>query len=219
MVTPKQEGKAFNKQEYYSHPELYRPVFHTDIAPYCQVLVNGIYWEEKYPRLLTNEQALELKKDNRFPLLVLGDITCDIGGSVEMFVQSTTIQNPFYAFQLEDSKVIPEQEYTGEGVLILGVDHLPAEFPCEASTDFGVGLVPLIEKVVLSDGLASLADQEQQLGDPLFAGLVTNQGKLTPHFEYITKLRAENEAREVELAKVAVAALAAEAKTNGALAN
>jgi len=196
MVTPKEAGKAFNKQEYYQQPELYRPVFHTDIAPYCHVLVNGIYWEEKYPRMLTNEQARSLKAEGRLPLLVLGDITCDIGGSVEMFVKATTIQNPFYVYRVDRNDTLPEQEYTGDGVLIMGVDHLPAEFPREASTDFGDGLIPLVEHVVQSDGLAPLSEQEKQLTGPVFAGQVTNQGKLTPHFEYIAQLRAENEAKE-----------------------
>ena len=193
MVAPKDESKAFNKQHYYRHPEEYKAVYHKNIAPYVHVLMNGIYWEEKYPRLLTIAQARLLQKEGRFPLLCLGDITCDVGGSVEFFVKATTIQNPFYVYRLEQNDTQNVHDYNGDGVLILGVDHLPAEFPREASTDFGEGLVPLIERIALSDGTASLNQQKKQLGPEIFNAVVTNQGKLTPHYEYIAELRRQNE--------------------------
>ena len=195
MVARKDSSKPFSKMEYFKNPERYFSTFARDIAPYCQVMVNAIYWEEKYPRLLTNEQARALHREGRFPLLVLGDITCDIGGAVEMLAKSTSIQNPFFVYRVEQNDTLPEEGYTGEGVRILGVDHLPAEFACESSTDFGTGLVPLVEKVAVSDGLAPLSEQHKQLGPEIFNGMVANQGKLTPHFEYIAKLRAENEAK------------------------
>ena len=48
------------------------------IAPYASVIVNGIYWEPIYPRLLTTAQttALQQRPDNR--LLGIADISCDI---------------------------------------------------------------------------------------------------------------------------------------------
>ena len=36
-------------------PHLYRPVFHERIAPYLTALVNCMYWESRFPRLLTIE--------------------------------------------------------------------------------------------------------------------------------------------------------------------
>ncbi len=52
LVVPRDLKAQFNLQEYYQAPEKYTSVF-KNYLPYFTVLVNGIYWEEKYPRLIT----------------------------------------------------------------------------------------------------------------------------------------------------------------------
>lgn len=191
MVVPKDPSKHFDKKEYYKSPQLYEPVFHKTVAPYTRVLINGMYWEPRFPRLLTTKQAADLYHHGNFPLLCLGDITCDVGGSVEFFVKATTIQNPLYVFDVQKETDMDIQHFNGDGVIVLGVDHLPAEFPQEASRDFGQGLLPLVEKVVQSNMDEDLAQQEKALGKELFNSVITHKGKLTPNFEYISALRAQ----------------------------
>lgn len=199
MVAHKDPTKHFDKHDYYKNPENYVPIFHQTIAPYTRVLINGMYWEPRFPRLLTTAQAKELHAEGRLPLVCLGDITCDIGGSVEFFVKATTIQNPLYAYNLDTETTSEMHEYNGEGILVFGVDHIPAEFPKDASTDFGRGLVPLVERLSLSDGTADLDAQKASLGPELFGAVVTDKGHLTPNFQYIATERAKNEAAEASL--------------------
>lgn len=54
LAKPKDNSKAFNKAHYYQHPEEYSGRFaeYLDLVTW---LVNGIYWEAKYPRLLSKE--------------------------------------------------------------------------------------------------------------------------------------------------------------------
>jgi len=193
MVEPVSAGKSFSSEDYYKHPENYRPVFHERVAPYIHVLVTGHYWEPRFPRLLSLDQARDLHHKGRLPLIALGDITCDIGGSIEFFEKATTIQNPFYAYDIPKRKIIDIQDYTGDGVVILGVDHLPAEFPCESSTDFGDGLWPLLKKVSSSPDTESLDEQKKSLGDEVYKSMVTCRGKITPNFEYIMEMRKARE--------------------------
>jgi alpha-aminoadipic semialdehyde synthase len=183
---------SFDTKHYYAHPECYEGIFHEKVAPYANVLVTGHYWEPRFPRLLTTAQAQSLSRAGRFPLMCLGDITCDIGGSIEFFVKSTTIQNPFYAYDITKEKVREMHEYDGTGVLILGVDHLPAEFPREASTDFGAGLSPLIKSIAHSPN-GTLAEMESTMGETLFGATITANKELTPKFQYISDLRKVNE--------------------------
>jgi alpha-aminoadipic semialdehyde synthase len=44
------KGGGYNRQEYREFPERYRPIFHSTVAPYVSVLVNGIYWVRRLPR-------------------------------------------------------------------------------------------------------------------------------------------------------------------------
>lgn len=53
-------------------------VLDTQVAPYTNVLVNGIFWDHRYPRLLTNDQATQLAREDRLRMLTIADISCDI---------------------------------------------------------------------------------------------------------------------------------------------
>jgi alpha-aminoadipic semialdehyde synthase len=50
----------FDVKHYREHPVEYESTFATNVAPNCNVIVNGIYWDERYPRLLTKDEAAEL---------------------------------------------------------------------------------------------------------------------------------------------------------------
>ncbi|CAN7119866.1 unnamed protein product [Brassica rapa subsp. narinosa] len=97
MVEHQDPSKSFDKADYYAHPEHYNPVFHDKIAPYTSVLVNCMYWEKKFPRLLSTKQVQDLAEKG-CPLVGICDITCDIGGSVEFVNRATSIDSPFFRF-------------------------------------------------------------------------------------------------------------------------
>ena len=59
MVEPVDSSHPFELQDYYDHPEHYRGVF-PKYVPHLTVLMNCIYWSEKYPRLVTKEQVKKL---------------------------------------------------------------------------------------------------------------------------------------------------------------
>jgi alpha-aminoadipic semialdehyde synthase len=103
LVTPKDANANFSMAEYFSHPERYDPVFYKNIAPYMSVLVNGGYWDARYPRLLTIAQQQQLIAEQRSRLLVVGDISCDIGGSVEFLAQDTQIEQPFFLYDFKEN--------------------------------------------------------------------------------------------------------------------
>jgi alpha-aminoadipic semialdehyde synthase len=95
MVSHKDPTRHFDKADYYAHPEHYAPVFHERIAPYASVIVNCMYWERRFPRLLSIDQLQQLMKSG-CPLVGICDITCDIGGSIEFVDKSTSIEKPFF---------------------------------------------------------------------------------------------------------------------------
>ncbi|MCL7022225.1 hypothetical protein MKW94_023199 [Papaver nudicaule] len=63
MVQPKDSTRTFDKADYYAHPDEYNPIFHEKIVPYASVIVNCMYWEKRFPRLLSIKQLKELTKD------------------------------------------------------------------------------------------------------------------------------------------------------------
>ncbi|KAK8348668.1 hypothetical protein V6Z11_A06G095800 [Gossypium hirsutum] len=128
MVSHKDPSKTFDKADYYAHPEHYNPIFHEKIAPYASVIVNCMYWERRFPRLLSSKQIQELNKKG-CPLVGISDITCDIGGSIEFVNQTTSIDSPFFRYEpLTDSY---HNDMDGDGVICSAVDILPTEFAKE----------------------------------------------------------------------------------------
>ncbi|XP_047333740.1 alpha-aminoadipic semialdehyde synthase [Impatiens glandulifera] len=180
MVAPKDSTKLFDKTDYYAHPEQYRPIFHENIAPYTSVIVNCMYWEKRFPRLLTTKQLQDLSK-KRCPLIGISDITCDIGGSIEFVNQSTLIDSPFFRYDPLSNSYHHDME--GNGVICLAVDILPTEFAKEASLHFGD---------ILSQFIGSLASKRdiEDLPAHLRRACIAHGGSLTSLYEYIPRMRS-----------------------------
>lgn len=141
-------GAPFSMDEFKARPESFRSTFHETIAPYASVIVNGVYWEPRHPRLLTKEQASRLGDRSR--LLAIADISCDIGGSIEFTDRATTIDSPF--FHYNPSGKAGDRQATS-GIQVMSVDNLPSQLPRDASEHFGRALTPLVGMLVsgLSD--------------------------------------------------------------------
>lgn len=45
-------SSKFEKKEYYEHPERFECIFQKQFLKYLSVFVNGIYWDDRYPRLI-----------------------------------------------------------------------------------------------------------------------------------------------------------------------
>lgn len=178
-------NQQFDKTHYYQKPELYEDVFHEKIAPHITVLVNGMYWDQKYPRLLTKEQIKKLRSNGNHSLKMVADITCDVGGSVEFLNKSTTIEKPFFTY-------VPETDSSSDGIetngiVMLGVDILPSELPRDASEHFGKALMPLIPPLLKSKG-GSIDDLPAELR----RACITADGVLLPKWTYISRLRGSS---------------------------
>jgi len=74
---------GFDKGHYKADPDAYEPIFHVNVLPFTSVLINCMYWEPRFPRLVSVKQAKALKAAGSLPLLGVCDISCDFQGSVE----------------------------------------------------------------------------------------------------------------------------------------
>jgi alpha-aminoadipic semialdehyde synthase len=190
MVEPKESGHAFELQDYYDNPERYRSAFERHL-PYLTAFANCIYWEDRYPRLLTREWLRRNGGGGR-RLRIVGDISSDVRGSVEATVRTTDSGSPFFVYDPETDT--DRTGIDGRGLVIMAIDNLPCEFPFGASREFGSALMPFVPSVVSANYDSALED----LGLPPEVGsaLVLHRGGLTPEFEYISSfLDSERDAR------------------------
>ncbi|XP_008256504.2 alpha-aminoadipic semialdehyde synthase, mitochondrial isoform X2 [Oryctolagus cuniculus] len=120
---------VYDPVEYDKYPERYISRFNTDIAPYTTCLINGIYWEQNTPRLLTRQDA-----------------------------QSLLAPGKFSVTGVEGCPALPHN-VEGSGILMCSIDNLPAQLPIEATEYFGDMLYPYVEEMLLSDATQPLESQ------------------------------------------------------------
>lgn len=176
--------EAFDLQTYYESPERFEGRF-ADYLPHLSMLVNCIYWEDKYPRLVTKDDLRGLYADGAQPKLrVIGDISCDIEGSVEATVKPSDPGNPVYVYDVAEDAAV--DGFEGHGPLIMAVEILPTEIPRESSLAFSEALMPMMAGLASSDPSGSFEDWA--LPEPLKRAVILHKGELTERFAYIAKL-------------------------------
>lgn len=183
MVEPLDASATFDLATYYAHPERYRSVFHR-YWPHLVVLVNGIYWDARYPRLITKEQLhREITGPVRPRLRVVGDISCDIEGSIEFTVKATNPDEPIYVYDPIHHTAIPG--VAGCGPVVMAVDNLPCEFPREASEAFSRALRPFVPAFAGANYEGSL--EGSGLPPEIQRATILWHGQLTPPFAYLER--------------------------------
>eukprot|EP00871_Galdieria_phlegrea_P003334 jgi/Galph1/4000/GphlegSOOS_G2686.1 len=195
MVTPVDPSASFSKADYYENPSRYRPVFHEKVAPFVSVIIHGSYWDRSFCRLLTDDQlqniTMEQMAHKRRRLIGICDITCDYEGAIQSLRQFTSIERPFYIYDpvsrecLDDLTSLPDR-----GILFHATDNLPAELPKESSEHFSNSLFKFLPSLAASHYRDhSLSLEYEDLPVELQRACIAANGRLTPHFSYIARLR------------------------------
>ena len=180
MARPLDTAHSFDLQEYYAHPERFLGVFDRHL-PYIDVLMNCIYWEPRYPRLLSKEQAREMYIGSQPRLKVIGDITCDIEGAIECTVKATEPNNPVFVYDPKTDRAIDGVE--GKGPVIMSVEILPTELPRESSTYFSNVLKDYVAAIASANYDGSFGDLD--LPPAIKRAVIVHRGELTPDYRYI----------------------------------
>lgn len=177
---PKDSKHKFELQDYYAHPQKYKNNFEQYI-PHLSILMNCMYWDNRYPRIFTKELAGRLFEQGEPKIKVIGDVTCDPDGSIEFTHKGTEIEDPVFVYNPHTGK--PTMGFKGEGILVMAVDILPSELPRDSSEAFGDALVNFIKPIAEAD--FSKVFSQVQLPAPIKRAMILHKGKLTPDYEYI----------------------------------
>jgi len=183
LVEPKNATDKFELQDYYDSPDKYKSKFE-QYLPQLTILMNCIYWDTPYPRLITLDYLKRAwSESENQKLKVIGDISCDIDGAIQCTVKSTEPGNPVYVYNPLDSSISDGVE--GRGPVIMAVDNLPCELAEEASKSFSKILVDFIPQLVNAN--YNIALKGLKLPEELRRGMILYRGKLTSEYKYLEK--------------------------------
>jgi alpha-aminoadipic semialdehyde synthase len=180
LVEPVDADEEFDLQEYYASPEKFRSTFEKYV-PHIDMLINCIYWDARYPRLVTKEYLHKLFVSGTPKLKVIGDISCDVNGSVECTEKGTEIEDPIFVYHPDNDTYT--MGHKGYGVLVMSVDILPSELPRDSSAGFADVLVNYVKAIADCDFNEDFLTLD--LPNAIKSALILHRGELTPHYKYL----------------------------------
>lgn len=158
----------YTRDHFHEHADEYICKF-KDYISETDILMNGIYWDQHYPRLFEKQDI----KEDWFRIQTISDITDDKDGSVPINLGDQTIEDPIYGVdKITIEKTAP---YAANSIDIVAVGNLPNELPRDASKYFGEQLI----KYILEDLL------EQPDSDVLTRATIVKDGIITADYDYL----------------------------------
>lgn len=175
-------GEKFDKFHYFNNPRLYRSkIFPALEKMIC--LINCIFWANEFPKLLTLAECDKLFRNEKNRLKVIGDITCDLDGSIECTTLATQPDDPAYVYDIDKKEIV--MGVKGNGPAIMAVDNLPCEISKAASDSFSEALMPFMAQLGKLD--TSVPFDKCDLPAPIKRAVILWNGEFTPDFAYMEK--------------------------------
>ena len=163
----------FNLEHFINNPQDYS----SSALQYLKetnILISAHYWDPSSPKIFENEDLKDLQN-----LKIVGDITCDINGSVPTTIRSTTIEKPNYWIERNSLKEIDENN---DGIAVMAVDNLPSELPRDSSTEFSEGIIKEVLPFLLKEDDGRILN-----------GTITTDGSFLEKYNYLNNYIKINE--------------------------
>lgn len=163
------DGTDFEKQDFYSRPELYKSVF-ANYLHAADMYIACHFWSSRSPLIVTKEEL----KSPGIKTTVIADISCDVNGPIGSTIRASKISDPVYGYDPETGQ--ETDPMAPNAIAVMAVDNLPCELPKDASEDFGNELIRQVFPFLFGE------DPDNIIGR---ASETTLDGKLSPLFEYL----------------------------------
>lgn len=170
-LVKRKDGQPFDRSDFRNNPEQYESDFlkfakHTDIFIPCH------FWDPKAPVYLEQKDFVKY----HLPIKMIGDITCDICGSIKSTVRPATHAEPYYDFNPVTCK--EELPFSSpDNITVMAVDTCPNALAIDASEYFGDMLTEYVFKPLLKG--------EGNQSDVIKKATIVKNGHLTERFSYL----------------------------------
>ena len=165
----RKDGKPFSRSDFAERPDLYESDF-SKWACQTDILVSAHFWRPVDPVYLPEEDLR--RSDMRIKMI--GDVTCDIKGSIKSTIRSSTHDDPFYDFKPLTGKEEPAFS-SDRNISVMAVDTCPNALALDTSEYFGNMLTEYVFEPLLKGEPSAIIDRS----------MIVRAGKLTTKFEYL----------------------------------
>ena len=169
LVRRKSDG-SYEKSDFRKNGSEYESVF-DQYAFSAEILLSCHYWGPDQPVYLSKE----LLQDERLTIKVVGDVTCDIEGSIQSTLRASTHDEPFYDYN--PTTMSEEAAFSNEhNISVMAVDTCPNALALDTSKYFGETLSEYVFPLIL----------EGRFDDPILSrATILKNGHLTDKYSYL----------------------------------
>lgn len=174
LVARNDDG-AFSWEHFTQNPTAY----HSDFmrwARQADVLVCAHFWAPEAPVYLSQENLADPALRIRF----IGDITCDIQGSIQSTLRASTHAEPYYDYNPATGQEEPAFS-NDSNISVMAVDTCPNALALDTSAYFG--------DMLMQHVLTPLLKREHS--NIIQRATILENGALTPHFAYLQSFAEE----------------------------
>lgn len=136
----------------------------------ADILVCAHFWAPEAPVYLSEEDL----RNPQLRIKMIGDVTCDIQGSVKSTLRSSTHDEPYFDYNPQ-SATEEEAFSSNNNITVMAVDTCPNALAMDTSAYFGDMLMQHVMPGLLSGNHS----------DVVLRGTILNKGKLTERFAYL----------------------------------
>ena len=168
-LVKRKDGTAFSWENFTHNPEEYGSDF-MRWAKKTDVLVCAHFWNPEAPVYLSEEDL----RDKEMRISMIGDVTCDVRGSVKSTVRPSTHDDAYYDYNPMTEHAEPAFT-SGNNITVMAVDTCPNALAMDTSEHFGTMLKEYVLEPLLKGEPSEVINRSMILED----------GKLTPRFSYL----------------------------------
>lgn len=161
--------KTFDFDDFVKFPQNYYSTFFP-YASKANVFIACHFWDNRSPVFLTKKEMA----DPDFGIKLIADISCDVNGPIPSTVRASTIESPFYGFNIKEDR--EEAAFQKNAITVMAVDNLPGELPRNSSFDFGEKLANIVLPELLTDKKSEMIE----------GATILKNGILTERFSYLS---------------------------------
>jgi len=165
----RKDGVPFTWDDFIQDPTRYQSDF-MRWGKHADILVCAHFWAPNAPIYLTREDLA----DPDLKIRIIGDVTCDIMGSIQSTLRSSTHDEPYYDYVPATASEAAAFS-SDRNITVMAVDTCPNALAIDTSAYFGEMLTEHVFKPLLN----------REHSEVIARSTILEKGKLTPRFAYL----------------------------------
>ena len=173
LLVKSKDGTQFSWNDFIKNPQEFESDF-MRWAKCTDILICAHFWAPDAPVYLSADDLRSV--DNR--IRIIGDVTCDIMGSIKSTIRPATHAEPYYDYNPKTEKEEPLFA-NKDNITVEAVDTCPNALPMDASEFFGSMLISHVFKPLL--------EGQGEDSEVIRRATIVFNGEITLKYSYLTE--------------------------------